>query len=91
MSHWDENAFWYPSRDRRGLLLLVTVTLFLLHFGELLGIHTSRYLVGGAIPLVYAYHLGLGVLYVIFAYILYREWPDIDIDEIVDEHKGGGE
>ncbi len=65
-----------PSGDGRGLLLAVFLLLFVLHFDELFGLHTSRALVMGTVPVNYVYHMVQGALHVGFLYLLYRQWPD---------------
>lgn len=78
---WDRSAFWFPSADRKGLLLLVTILLIGLHFGELFGIHTSEAFLFGAIPVSVAYHGSLIVVYSLWIYVLYRNWPDMPTRE----------
>ena len=73
---WDTGAFWYPTLDRRGALLGLFVILLVLHFGEIFGFATSTTLVGGWLPITFAYHIFTNVLHVAFMVLIYLNWPD---------------
>lgn len=75
---WDTDALFYPSLDRDGLLVLVALILFTLHFGELFGINTATPPVLDIFPVPYAYQVGLAAVYVLFALVLYRWFPEAD-------------
>ena len=73
---WDTDAFWFPTLDRRGALLGVFVVLIALHFDSMWGFAGSRQLVAGWLPVTFAYHVALGVLYVAFMVLIYVNWPE---------------
>lgn len=75
---WDTGSFFYPGRDRSTLLLFLAGVLFLLHFDELFGLHTSTALVGGVLPAEFAYQLLWVGMNIGFAALLYRYWPHPD-------------
>lgn len=75
---WDTDALLYPSLDRDGAILLAAAALFALHFGELFGVNAISRPLFGVFPAEYVYQVTLGVLYVLFAGLLYREWPEAD-------------
>lgn len=72
---WDTDAFWYPSRDRQTALLALFLLLGVLHFDELLGLHTSSVLVFGFWPVEFFYQAVMVIAHTAFMYLLYRSWP----------------
>lgn len=93
-SGWDKDAFWYPTLDKRGALLALAIVLFILHFDELFGLHTSKVLVFGWLPIEMAYQIFQGFLHVGFMYLLYLNWPsptaelggdEPEIEEVVED------
>ncbi len=74
--HWDRGAFWFPTRDRRGVFFLFFMVLFILHFDELFGIHTMDTVLFGAFPSHYVYHFIKSLVHVVFLYLLYLHWPE---------------
>lgn len=80
---WDKGAFWYPTLDKRGALLVVFLLLLVLHFDEIFGIAGSSTLVFGWWPITMVYHVGVNVLHVAFMVLLYLNWPDPTDEDIV--------
>lgn len=73
---WDREAFWYPTRDITGMLLAIFLILSALRFDELFGLHNVETMLFGFWPTTFGYQVGMSVLHIGFAYLLYRYWPD---------------
>lgn len=78
-------SFWVPTLDKRGGLLLLAAFLYVFHHSELLGIHQSDVLLFNWLPVGFAYHSGLGLVYIGFILVLYYNWPDAAVNERIDE------
>jgi len=75
LTGWDTSAFWVPSLDFQGALLLVTILLVILHMDEIFGLHSSASLIFGWLPVNFGYHFIISLLHVLFLLLLYHQWP----------------
>lgn len=57
------------------------------HFSELWGIHQSDALLFDWLPVGFAYHASLGIVYIGSFVLLYYNWPDTAVEERIGETK----